>query len=260
MSKSVLTYTPEKCYSPTTSRLGAHHQILGNAMSLKIRTSVLMLTVAGSLAAVTVGQIDTFEDGTTLGWHVPGPSPTPPANVPNDGPLGAGDAYLELVATGGAGPGGRLAVLNDSRWTGNYLAAGITAVRMDVNNFGPDDLFLRLLFEDFGPPGPPVNLALSATAVMVPANSGWRTIFFPVTPSDLVVDVFGTVTGALTDTNTLRIFHNPEPTFPGPGVGIPLVNATLGVDNITAVVPEPGTMALLFCGLLVLVSRRLLMT
>jgi hypothetical protein len=227
-------------------------------MSLKIRACLMMLALAASLPAVTVGQIDTFQDGTTMGWHVPGASPNPPANVPNGGPTGAGDAYLQLVATGVAGPGGRLAVLNTSQWTGDYLTAGITAIRMDVNNFGPDDLFLRLLFEDFDMPGPPANLALSANAIFVPANSGWMTILFPISPSDLVVDTFGTVTGALMETDTLRIFHNPQPTFPGPGVGIPLVNATLGVDNMsaTAAIPEPGTVALLSGGLLLLIGRH----
>jgi hypothetical protein len=126
---------------------------------------------------------------------------------------------------------------------------------MDVNNFGPEDLHLRLLFEAFSMPGPPDHLALSANAVVVPANSGWTRIQFPITPADLVIDTFGTVTGALTDMDTLRIFHNPDPTFPGPGVGIPTVNVTLGVDNITALVPEPGTVWLLAGGLLAFLAR-----
>jgi hypothetical protein len=202
--------------------------------------------------------VETFEDG-VLEWFVPDPAhPNPPAIEASGGPAGAGDAYLRLVATGAGLAGSRLAVLNESLWAGNYLAAGISAIRMDVNNFGPADLALRLLFEDFGPaPGPPLNLALSADPVLLPANSGWRTVVFPIAPPDLAAGTFGTVTGALSDTDTLRIFHNPAPEFPGPGVGIPMVNATLGVDNITAV-PEPGRWVLVAGGLLaVLVSRRL---
>jgi len=57
------------------------------------------------------------------------------------------------------------------------------------------------------------------------------------------------------DTDTLRIFHNPDPTFPGPGAGIPPVTATLGVDNMTALVPEPGTVWLLAGGVLVFLAR-----
>jgi hypothetical protein len=54
---------------------------------------------------------------------------------------------------------------------------------------------------------------------------------------------FGNVTGALAGVDILRIIHNPDPTFAGPGVGIPPVNAVLGVDNITAAaaIPEPAT-------------------
>jgi hypothetical protein len=55
--------------------------------------------------------------------------------------------------------------------------------------------------------------------------------------------------------DTLRIFHNPAAAFPGPAVGIPTVNAVLGVDNINAT-PEPRTWALLVSGVLLLLGRR----
>ena len=196
---------------------------------MTVRACLLGLAVAGCLSAAAIGQIDTFEDGTTMGWFDPGASPSPPSNQSTGGPAGVGDSYLRLIALGGGGAGSRLAVLNDSQWTGNYLAAGIGLIRMDINNFGPSALSLRLLFEDFDGPGPPVNLALSANAVFVPAGSGWITVDFPITPADLVPETFGTVIGALTSVDTLRIFHNPNPTFPGPGVGIPAVVVTLGV-------------------------------
>jgi hypothetical protein len=218
-------------------------------MSVNVRACLFALAMAGSLPAVTVGQIDTFEDGTTMGWFVPDPTnPNPPTNIATGGPLGPDDNYLRLRATGGGGPGSRLAALNEGQWAGNYLAAGITMIAMDVNNFGPAELHLRLLFEDFEGAGPPVNLALSAQAIVIPAGSGWMRIYFPISPADLVVETFGTAAGALADTDTLRIFHNPAPTFPGPGVGIPTVNATLGVDNITAL-PEPRTISLLAGGI-----------
>ncbi len=130
-------------------------------------------------------------------------------------------------------------------------------VRMDVNNFGPGDLYLRLLFENLAGPGPPIDLALSADAVFVPASSGWMNIKFPISPKNLVVDSFGTVSGALSNTDTLRLFHNPAPTFPGPGAGIPLVSVTLGVDNIIATVPEPATLMTLLTGMLAMFARRL---
>ena len=204
--------------------------------------------------------IDTFEDGTTMGWFVPvppagPPSPVPPENVDSGGPTGAGDAYLELESTGDPGPGGRLSVLNESQWTGDFRAAGITAISMDVNNFGPDDLYLRLFFEDFDGPPPPANLALTVADILVPAGSGWMNVVFDLSPANLIAGGFGTVEGALTDVDVMRIFHNPDPAFPGPGVGIPRVATTLGVDNITAIVPEPATGVLLLGGLAAAVIR-----
>jgi len=203
--------------------------------------------------AVAFGQVDTVEDGPTQGWHVPGATPVPPAHAPSGGPGGAGDAYLVLTALGVEEAGGRLSVLNSSQWSGDYLAAGVTQIRMAVNNFGPDDLFLRLLFEDFAGAGPPVNLALSAAAVFVPAGSGWVTVEFPIAPEDLVAGI-GSALGALAGTDTLRLFHNPAATFPGPGIGIPPVAVTLGVDDVAAV-PEPATALLLAAGLAGLCAR-----
>jgi hypothetical protein len=224
-------------------------------MMRRVFAWLFILTGAGQLPAAVIGQIDTFEDGTTMGWLVPGASPNPPSNVSTGGPSGSGDAYLSLVATGGSGAGSRLAVLNEDQWAENYTAAGIVRIRMDVNNFGPADVYLRLLFEDFDRPGPPVNLALSTDAVFVPAGSGWTNVEFAVTPGALTA-LIGTSEAALADTNTLRLFHNPDPDFPGPNIGIPVVNVSLGVDNITALgVPEPRTLFLLACGLAALALR-----
>jgi hypothetical protein len=220
--------------------------------------AVVCLLIGATAARVQANPIaiDDFQDGTTMNWFVPDPTnPVPPTNVPNGGPEGAGDAYLELRAIAGlGGPGSRLSVLNDAQWTGNYRGAGVTAINMDVNNFGPEDLVLRLLFEDFDAPGPPANLALTLADIVVPAGSGWMQVVFDLSPANLM-GLLGTVEGALTDTDVLRIFHNPAPEFPGPGVGIPQVTATLGVDNIVAVVPEPATGALLLGGLVAALVR-----
>ncbi len=210
-----------------------------------------------SAAAVTLGQKDTFEDGTTQGWLVNllgmGQHPAPPVNVPSGGPGGADDNYLLLSAVGGVGAGSRLTVLNLAQWTGDFVAAGIGAIAMQLNNFGSTELALRLLFEDpMG--GPPNNLAFSTEAVILPAGSGWTDVVFPIAPDDLSAGL-GSVLAALSGTTAMRLFHSPALGFPGPEVV-----AQLGVDDIEALaaVPEPTTLALWASGLLLGFAPRAL--
>jgi hypothetical protein len=207
-------------------------------------------------AALTIGQVDTFDQDVS-GWFVPGPSPTPPQWVASGGPGGAGDGWLQLAATGGTGSGSRLAVLNASQWAGDYASAGIGAIAMDVSNFGPDDLALRLLFENpASAGGAPSDAAFSTNAVLVPAGSGWTRVVFPIAASDLTA-AFGNSANALATATVLRLFHNTAAAWPGPGSGPEPVTATLGVDGIQAL-PEPAAAALVAAGGAVLgaVARR----
>jgi hypothetical protein len=208
---------------------------LGLAMSLLPRAA----------QAVVVGQVDTFEDGTTNNWVVGllqmGPHPSPPANVPTGGPAGANDNYLVLNAVGGGGPGSRLSVINFmNQWAGDYLAAGITGISMDLINLGSTDLDLRLLLAD-PTVGPPANTAISDNPIHLHAGSGWTSVFFPLASTDLL-SLGGSVNTALANATELRLYHNGGDTLP-PDVVI----AQLGVDNIRAVgVPDGGTSAGLF--------------
>lgn len=210
------------------------------------------LTLAQGAAAVTLGQIDDFEDGTTQGWVVGsggmGTHPAPPTVVATGGPGGADDSYLLLTAIGGFGAGGRFAVINASQWSGDYTNSGISGIAMQVNNVGLTDLSLRLLFEDpMG--GPPSNAAISSDAIVVPSGSGWVSILFPIAP-DALTAVFGSVSAALGNATAVRLFHGADAIFPGE----PIV-AQLGVDDIRAV-PEPGTALLSTFGIAALAARR----
>ena len=184
-------------------------------------------------AGVTPGQVDNFQDGTTLGWSVGGAHPAPPANVADGGPGGMGDAYLRLTATGGQGSGSRFAAFNSTQWAGDYTSAGGTGLSMDVQNLGPDDAFLRLRFWD--PVGG--NIAITEGA-FVPAGSGWVSIAFAVDAASLTA-LTGTAAGAVSNAAELRLFHNPSPDYPLPPIGPPPVSLVLGVDNIRAV-PGPA--------------------
>lgn len=181
--------------------------------------AVLTLLSAAPGAAVTIGQIDTFEDGTTGGWSVGNPSPAPPQNVASGGPGGLDDNHLRLQSLGGTGPGSRLMAFNRVQWAGDYAAAGAAAVAMAVNNLGVADLSLRLVFTDGA------NTAVTQ-AVNVPSGSGWQDIQFAIEAAELVV-LAGSAAAALAGTSEFRLMHNPLPTFPPPPVA-----ATVGVDNI----------------------------
>ncbi|HSL49439.1 MAG TPA: hypothetical protein VK878_10220 [Candidatus Deferrimicrobiaceae bacterium] len=216
---------------------------------------LLLIALAPSLVwGLSIGQQDTFEDGTTQNWVVAvlGAShPGPPMNIADGGPGGAGDNFLLLTSRGGSGPGSRLAAINlGSQWAGDFIAAGISGILMDLNNLGQTDLSLRLLFAD-PTVGPPANVAYSTTAVLLPGGSGWTSAFFPIAPADLApLPGFGSVAGALHNATELRLYHSLAPGFPGEPVA-----AVLGVDNITAT-PEPTTAVLLGSGLLALYSWK----
>ena len=202
-------------------------------------------------ADVMLGQIQTFDDPDHHWVFGAGPvvmMPTPFPLVSDGGPGGAGDAFLSLTATGGAGPLSRLSAQNFVEWSGDYIAAGVDLIQMDVRNFGATELFLRLLFLELGMMGP-LNAAFSTLPVVVPAFSDWMTIVFDVSPSALTSPL-GSAQGALSNASELRIFHNPDPFF-FPMQNPPVV-ASLGVDNITAAqsIPEPSLLTLMAGGLL----------
>ena len=186
-------------------------------------------------AAISLAQSDTFQDGSTAGWSMGEASPSQPVNVPSGGPGGAGDHFLRVTSSGLAGPGGKMVVLSGPQWFGNYLGAGVNAITMMAANFGNTDLALRLYLE--GTAGD----AHSATAVSLPAGSGWTAVRFDLNP----VALSGEVVGVLAGVTGLRLYSGGAVDFPpGPAP----VAALLGLDNITAV-PEPPAALLLLAGL-----------
>jgi len=168
--------------------------------------------------AVAPGQWDNFQDSTTQGWTSgEGGNPNPPVNIPDGGPAGAGDSFLQIKSKGGGGPGSKLTAFNITQWTGNYTAAGVTVISAHLNNLGSTNLDMRL---ELSSPG---GNFVSTNGISLPAGSGWMVAVFPIGAGDL------TGSGDLSNVNKLWLFHNPDPDTTRP----PIV-ATLGVDNITA--------------------------
>ena len=90
----------------------------------------------GACPGIEPLQRDDFQDGTTQGWTTGGANPNPPTWVSDGGPEGVGDGFLRVEGNGSSGAGGNLVAFNSAQWTGDYLAAGVTAIRADLRNLG----------------------------------------------------------------------------------------------------------------------------
>src|SRR5689334_8196515 len=78
---------------------------------------------------VTFNQVDTFQAGKN-NW-TDGHAGDNLAVIANGGPNGAGDSYLQ-VSSGSAGGEPRLITFNQNQWTGNYIAAHVKSVSMEL--------------------------------------------------------------------------------------------------------------------------------
>ncbi len=211
--------------------------------------TVAAMLVACSPAAIgaVLGQVDDFEDGSTMNWMEGGPSPNPPNNVVSGGPSGANDNYLENVAAGTAGPGSRQIMFNQNQWAGDYVSAGVNRIDAMMANFGNSDLVMRVAIE--GAAGTQYGSTAGAT---LPPDGNWYAVSFDLSAAGMGLIVGGdTLADVLSNAAELRILAaSAGPTWIGdPG------DSTLGVDNLTAA-PEPSALALLALGGLAIARRR----
>lgn len=176
----------------------------------------VVLAFAGLLgqstaSAIETGQIDDFENGTTQGWiegaGITTPNPNPPTNVASGGPDGAGDNYLQNISAGGIGPGSRLVQFNMTQWTGDYLAAGISEILVQVKVFAGPALNLRVGFRAADETALRAG-HISTVGVAVPADGLWHTVVFPISSSDLTSDFANrTYNQTMSNVGTFRIMH-----------------------------------------------------
>ena len=198
-------------------------------------SAAMILIMAGRAEAIAIGMVDDFQTGTTAGWG--GGAPT--ANVPNAGPAGTGDNALGVTVTSG-----RVALVSPAQWTGNYDAAGVTKILVDVRHQNAFNLQLRVGMAS-GPVGPGGSGDTYVSTVAVPvANDGqWRRVALSLSAADFIPHTANNnsspnAAAALANVSHFRILHNPVANFLGANGP-----ATFFLDNIRAV-PEPTGIAL----------------
>ncbi len=189
----------------------------------------LSLLIASQATAVTYDQVDDFQDPDdgTANWAGSQGGAAIPLRRPDGGPDGAGDAWLRIAANRF-----HLATRNREQWTGNYLAAGIDAIEMDLNHIRPGQDAVKLRIMLWGPGG----VFASANLTDPISTNAWQRYRFGLTAADLVHVTGGTgdPIDTLTDVEIFLIRHDlAEPTLPG--THPPHISAQLGIDNIHAV-------------------------
>jgi autotransporter-associated beta strand protein len=177
--------------------------------------------------AITAGQVDDFQDNTTDSW---GGGDT--LTTPGGGPLGVSDLYLNLESVGGGGMGSKLATTNAFQWSGNYRAAGVTQIGMDILNPNTSPVATPLnirivLFGQFG------SRWTSTIGNTIAADNQWHHTMFSLAQADLTL-VAGTETYTQTITNVLQlqIRYDAGST---PSSGGTTFAGMMGLDNITAI-------------------------
>ncbi|HMJ05502.1 MAG TPA: PEP-CTERM sorting domain-containing protein [Chthoniobacterales bacterium] len=224
---------------------------LSSLIAIMTKKPFLLFLLALSLlffvrpaGAISLGQVDDFEDGGLAGWTNGSGGAPPVTNINTGGPAGAGDNYIRMTADG-AGPGGRLTMFNFQQWIGNYIGAGVNRIEIDLINQGAVNLSIRLAFQEDNIMGAPGYVT---PAMLLTPGSGWQHFSIAITAANLIAvgppppAPFNTF---FTNFNAqMRIIHEVGTS----NLNGDVVVGQLGIDNIRAV-PEPTTLALAAGGL-----------
>ncbi len=179
------------------------------------------------MSQITLNQVDDFENFTTANW-TKSTSTLPNQNMLTDGPAGADDNFLRVQSNGSTSSAGKLVTFNNAQWKGNYIAAGVTYISMDVRNSGSNIITLRLAFQNTAWTNDPKWSSINPIAVV--PGQGWNTIIFPIDANALTrLGHTNTYNGDFNNINELRILHDDAPGWDGDAI-----EAVLDIDNIQA--------------------------
>ena len=176
--------------------------------------------------AIALGQVDNFNDGTAMDWFG-----SDPINLADDGSSGAaGDDALRVESYFPDGaPPRLLAYTTAPRWMGNWTAAGVEKIEFDIRNPNAFDLTIRLGLAGTPNAGPDGvgDTYVSASPVVIPANSGWSQASFDVNAAGWQIYNGSNIAAALANVTHFRILHNAEVDFKGAQVA-----GKIDLDNI----------------------------
>lgn len=188
----------------------------------RLAAGAAVLGAASFTPAITLGQIDTFQDGTVMSWSG-GAAPT---NIATGGPAGAGDRFLRITASTPGGPGSRIGTHNNAQWGGNFALAGVTVIEVDMRNEGAVPLEMRLVLM-----GQAATQWVSNNANVLPPDNQWHRVTFLIMESQMTqtvgAETFQAVVGNL---DRMMFRHDAG----APGNGGTQVTSQLGIDNIEA--------------------------
>jgi hypothetical protein len=196
-------------------------------LTITLLLALLILPFSAS-AAISIGLLSDFEDGTLQGWS----GLSSPLNIPGGGPVGTTDNFLQI----GGEFAVRFATYNASPEYSGPVDPLVTAFQVDLMRpaTDPDALEIRLVL--FGGSLLTNDRWTSSDPSTIPNDGIWRPYTFSLLESDLT-QVQGTesYTSMITTVNRIMWRHDPDPASPT-GIQAP---GTLGIDNVAAV-PEPG--------------------
>ena len=194
---------------------------------------VVILCLASAARAVTPGFVDDFSAPGTAGWS----GSTGQSNPGTGGVGGAGDGFLR-IANAFTSNFGSMNVGAD--YTGDWTAAGITDVSFHLNDVDADqNLSFHFLLSS---PGGSAGTTWQHNTAFIPPNAQWQQFSVNLSNEADWTRIRGTLSLAqvLQDVGTVHFRHDLAPYFANPDP----IQAEIGVDNITLIVPEPSTAAI----------------
>jgi autotransporter-associated beta strand protein len=205
----------------------------GRRIRICIAIALVVKLTGDAECAITLNQVDSFQ-GITDNW-TDGHSGNNVLVVGTGGPNGTGDPYLQ-VSSGSFGVEPRLITFNQMQWTGNYTAAGVGSIQLDLKNFGTASLPIRITIRDLiGNSG--VGGYSSTTPFTLPSDGQWHLATFNLNAASMTAVSSPTdpLAVVLTKVADLRLLSSAAPSVIGDSI-----SARIGIDEITALPPPPS--------------------